>query len=121
MSKSRTATKSPAAEALELLAECLNDAEPWGHGQLVERMEEVFFTLGGKQLRYGRVSARGVTPKYELKSLQIETFKSGPRQGQRKPFKLPADAIPCGVVSGFGLSLDYLIPVPDTRPEDSDA
>jgi hypothetical protein len=33
-----------------LLLDCLNDDErPWAGNQLVERMEEVFFALGGQE------------------------------------------------------------------------
>lgn len=48
--------------------------------------------------------------KYDLQSVRIEEFKSGPREGQKKPVSLPKDAIPCGVVSGYGLTLYYLVP-----------
>lgn len=48
--------------------------------------------------------------RYDLKEVRVEDFKSGPREGQRKPISLPKGAIPCGVVSGFGLRLFYLIP-----------
>lgn len=34
--------------ALELLAECLNDEEPWEVDDLVQRMEDTFEALGGK-------------------------------------------------------------------------
>lgn len=30
---------------------------------------------------------------------------------QKKPISLPKGAIPCGVVSGFGLTVYYLVPV----------
>jgi hypothetical protein len=48
--------------------------------------------------------------RYELKSVKVEAFESGKRAGERKPISLPAGAIPCGVVSGFGLTLYYLVP-----------
>lgn len=50
-------------------------------------------------------------PTYDLKSVRIGEFKSGPRAGEQKPLKLPKGAIPCGVVSGFCLRLFYLVPV----------
>lgn len=50
-------------------------------------------------------------PTYDLKSMRVEEFKSGPREGQQKPIKLPTDAIPVGVVSGYSLRLFYLVPV----------
>lgn len=34
-------------KALALLAECLNDPEPWPEDDLVQRMEAVFLALGG--------------------------------------------------------------------------
>jgi hypothetical protein len=48
--------------------------------------------------------------RYDLKDVTVEQFKTGPREGQRKPISLPKGAIPCGVVSGFGLRLFYLVP-----------
>jgi len=48
---------------------------------------------------------------YNLKSVRVETFKSGPRAGQTKPITLPKGAIPCGIVSGYVLRLYYLVPV----------
>jgi hypothetical protein len=50
-------------------------------------------------------------PTYDLKSVRVEEFKSGPREGERKPIKLPKDAIPVGVSSSFSLWLYYLVPV----------
>jgi hypothetical protein len=49
--------------------------------------------------------------KYDLKDVRVEEFKSGPREGERKPIALPKGAIPVGVVSGFGLRFFYLVPV----------
>lgn len=51
--------------------------------------------------------------RYDLESVAIEKFKSGPHEGQRKPVTLPKGAIPAGVVSGFGLTLYYLVPTGD--------
>jgi len=50
-------------------------------------------------------------PNYDLKSVSVSEFKSGPRAGEQKPISLPKDAIPCGVVSGYSLRLFYLVPV----------
>lgn len=47
---------------------------------------------------------------YDLKSVAVETYESGDKAGQRKPIRLPAGAIPCGVVSGYGLTVYYLVP-----------
>ncbi len=47
---------------------------------------------------------------YDLKSVAVESFKSGARAGERKPIQLPAGAVPCAVVSGYGLTLYYLVP-----------
>lgn len=47
---------------------------------------------------------------YDLQSVRVEVFKSGPREGQRKPVTLPRGAIPCGVASGYGLTVYYLVP-----------
>lgn len=49
--------------------------------------------------------------KYNLKSVRVTEFKSGPLEGEKRPISLPKDAIPCGVVSGMGLTLYYLVPV----------
>jgi hypothetical protein len=49
-------------------------------------------------------------PKYDLKSVRVEEFKSGPREGQRKPINLPKDAIPLGITSSFALHVYYLVP-----------
>lgn len=49
-------------------------------------------------------------PKYDLISVSIQEFKSGPREGERKPVNLPKGAIPIGVTSGFALRLHYLVP-----------
>lgn len=51
--------------------------------------------------------------RYELRDVNVEVFKSGPREGQRKPITLPKNAIPCGVVSGWSVRLFYLIPSAD--------
>lgn len=48
--------------------------------------------------------------KYDVQSVRVETFKSGPRAGERKPITLPKGAIPCGVVSGMSLWVYYLVP-----------
>jgi hypothetical protein len=48
--------------------------------------------------------------KYDLKHVDVQRFKNGPREGERKPISLPKDAIPVGVASGFGLRLFYLVP-----------
>ena len=55
--------------------------------------------------------------RYELHSVRIEEFKSGPRAGQRKPVTLPKDAIPCGIDSGYFLRLFYLVPIQGGRRE----
>ena len=52
--------------------------------------------------------------RYDLESVRVDEFKSGPREGQRKPVSLPKGAIPVGVVSGYGLRLFYLVPVAST-------
>lgn len=49
-------------------------------------------------------------PKYDLKSVRVTEFKSGPRAGEQKPITLPKGAIPCGVVSGYSLRIFYLVP-----------
>jgi hypothetical protein len=51
-----------------------------------------------------------------LESVRVETFKSGPRAGQRKPIKLPKGAIPVSVVSSYGLTLYYLVVPSQVRP-----
>jgi hypothetical protein len=48
--------------------------------------------------------------RYDVKSVRVEEFKSGPRQGQRKPITLPKDATPVSVVRGYGLTLYYIVP-----------
>lgn len=48
--------------------------------------------------------------KYDVRSVAVKQFKSGPRAGQQKPITLPKDAIPLGVVSGFNLRVYYLVP-----------
>lgn len=52
---------------------------------------------------------------YDLKSVHVEEFKSGPREGQRKPISLPDGAIPIGVGSGFGLTVYYLLPTGENK------
>lgn len=49
--------------------------------------------------------------KYDLVSVRVEVFNSGPRAGKRKPISLPKGAIPVGVTSGMSLFLYYLVPV----------
>lgn len=51
------------------------------------------------------------TVAYEVKSVRVTEFKNGPRAGQQKPIRLPKDAIPLGVTSGYSLRVYYLVPV----------
>lgn len=48
--------------------------------------------------------------RYHVESVPLETFKSGPKTGKPKPIKLPSNAIPLGVVSGYHLRVYYLVP-----------
>lgn len=47
---------------------------------------------------------------YDLQSVPVKKFEHGKRAGERKPIQLPAGAVPCGVVSGYDLTLYYLVP-----------
>jgi hypothetical protein len=51
--------------------------------------------------------------------VRVETYQSGPRAGERKPVKLPENAIPLGVwtrESDGALMLDYVVPVEPRKP-----